>query len=481
MIPTLYLEFFVVCLGIFLMMFDAFSPGAPKKLIGWVAIGGLLIALAASFFLAPHPVALTASGFYVADGFGMFFKRFMIVATALTILAAMDYAPFYRRYLPPSKNEEGVAEFYTLPLFACAGLMWLSTAADFVMIFVALELVTITFYVLVASMRKHKASLEAGVKYLILGALSTGFLVYGITWIFGMTGNTSLAGIAAIMPDLAPESRLPLLFGFALVVVALGFKVAAFPFQFWVPDVYQGAPTPATAFLSTASKAAGFVVLIRVVDPFLIVPEIREKVLLAMAVLAGATLLYGNLAAMPQTNFKRLLAYSSIAHAGYLLLGVASVTSGTAGTAISYYLAGYLFMTFAAFLVLIIVAGTAGAEEISDFNGLAQRSPFLAFSLTLAVLSLAGLPFTVGFMGKFLIFESVLRSGLFVLAGIGVISVASGFYYYLKVVRAAYWQPAAEGTSPIETPSATKLILGLLGVAMVVLGIFPQLVLNLLN
>lgn len=481
MIPPISLEFFVVCLGIFLLMVDAFSPKLPKRIIGHLAIFGLLLAFVASFFLSQGSIGLMASGFYVVDGFGLFFKRFMLTATALTVLAAIDYAPYYKRYLPASKNEEGLGEYLILPLFTCAGLMWLATAADFIMIFVALELVTIAFYIQVASMRKHKAGLEAGVKYLILGALSTGFLVYGITWIFGMTGQTSLAGIAQILPQLAPEGRTPLLFGLALVMVALGFKVAAFPFQFWVPDVYQGAPTPTTAFLSVASKAAGFVVLIRVVQPFMEVPELRDKVILAVSVLAGATLLYGNLAAMPQTNFKRLLAYSSIAHAGYLLLGVASISSGNAGAAISFYLAGYLIMTFSAFLVLILVGGQSGADEIADLNGLSKRSPFLAFALLLSLVSLAGIPFTVGFMGKFLIFESALRSGLYVLVGIGVVAVACGFYYYFKAIRAAYWQPAVETLPEIHVPIATRLVITILSASIIGFGIFPQPILNLLN
>ena len=481
MIPPLALEVGIVCLGIFLLMLDAFWPRLEKPVIGWIAIGGVLVVFAASFCLGDVPWALSASGFYRLDASALFFKQIALLATALTILTAMDYSPVFCRYVPAAVPGAGLGEFYTLPLFACAGMMWMASAADFIMVFVALELVTITFYVLVASMRKSKLSLEAGVKYLILGALSTGFLVYGITWIFGMSGQTSLDGLARIMPELAVESRVPLLFGFGLVLVALGFKVAAVPFQFWVPDVYQGAPTPVTAFLSVASKAAGFIVLLRVVEPFMVVPEIRDKALLALGVIAGATLLYGNLAAMPQSNFKRLLAYSSIAHAGYLLLGVASITSGTAGVAISFYLAGYLVMTFSSFLVLVIVSRETGSEDISSFNGLSQRSPFLAFVLMLALLSLAGLPFTVGFLGKFLIFQSALASGLYVLSGIGAVAVACGFYYYFKVVRAIYWQPAAEGASEIRVPGPTRLVLGLLAVTTVVLGVFPQPILALLR
>lgn len=481
MIPPLTLEIFVVCLGIFLLMLDAFSPTLPKRVIAWTGILGLLVVFFASFYVARAPAVLSATGLYTDDPLGMFFKRLMPLSAALTLLLAMDYAPAYLRYLPTSRNSEGLSEYLILPLFACAGLMWLCTAADFIMIFVALELVTITFFVLVASMRMNKPALEAGVKYLILGALSTGFLVYGITWIFGMTGRTSLDAIASVLPALAPASRLPLLFGFGLVLVALGFKTGAFPFQFWIPDVYQGAPTPTMAYLSVASKSAGVVVLIRVVQAFLESPTAREPVLLSLTVLAGMTLLFGNLAAMPQTNFKRLLAYSSIAHAGYLLLGVASVSSGSAGTAVSFYLFGYLLMTFSAFFALVLVAGASGADEISDFNGLSRRSPLLAFHLTIAMLSLAGLPFTVGFLGKYLIFESAVRAGLYVLVGIGVITVASGFYYYLKVVRAAYWQSAPEAAPAIILPLPTRITLLLLSAATLIFGVFPQPILALLR
>lgn len=480
MIQPLFLEFSIVCLGIFLLMLESFSPQDNKRFLGWIAVGFLSVLFVASFFVGPAPPVLEAMGFYTADAFGMFFKRLMILSTVLTLVAVIDYIPVYSRYLPSSRPGAGVGEFLILPVFACAGLMWMATAADFLMIFVSLELVTITFYVLVASMRKNKGALEAGVKYLILGALSTGFLVYGITWIFGMSGQTSLEALREVMPSIPQESHTGLLFGLGLVLVAMGFKIAAVPFQFWVPDVYQGAPTPVTAFLSVASKAAGFIVLLRVLDPFLVVPEIREKTLLVVGVLAGATLLYGNLAALPQTNFKRLLAYSSIAHAGYLLLGVASVSTGRAGDAIAFYFAGYALMTFASFLVMILVGRTAGTDEISDLNGLARRAPSLAVALTLSILSLAGLPFTVGFLGKFFIFEVAVAAGLYWLVGIGLLGVGCGFYYYFKVIRAIFWQsPASE--EAIAVPLPTQLILWLLSAGILIFGVFPQPILGMLK
>jgi NADH-quinone oxidoreductase subunit N len=348
--------------------------------------------------------------------------------------------------------------------------MWMASAIDFVMIFVSLELVTMSFYVLVAFMRRNAASLEAGVKYLILSALSTGFLVYGITWIFGVTGETNLARVGAALATPGTETG-PALFAMLLVLVALGFKIAAVPFQIWVPDVYQGAPTPVTAFLSVGSKAAGFVVLLRVLQPFLIMAQI-ERLLI---VVAAATLIYGNLAALPQTNLKRLLAYSSIAHAGYLLIGVVCFD----GQAVVYYLAAYLLMTLLSFAVLVVVSKQTG-DNIEDFNGLAKRSPFLAFAMLIAMASLAGLPFTAGFLGKFYIFNAAIAHHQTTLIVIGVITVACGFYYYFKVVRAMYWEaPAGDVAVPVS--GLSRLAMTAMMAAIVFFGIYPQPIVNALR
>jgi NADH-quinone oxidoreductase subunit N len=295
-----------------------------------------------------------------------------------------------------------------------------------------------------------------------------------------MTGQTGLAAIQKALPLLPASSEPAILFGFGLVLVALGFKIAAVPFQFWVPDVYQGAPTPITAYLAVASKAAGFLILIRVLQPFFSVTVFQEKLVLALCLLAALTLIFGNLAALPQSNFKRLLGYSSIAHAGYLLLGLAAIGDAFAGRAVVFYLCGYLLMTFVAFLVLVPVTKASGGDDISDFNGLATRSPGLAFAMLIAASSLAGVPFTVGFFGKFFIFEAAMNQGLWILVIIGVVTVASGFYYYLKVVRAMYWQPAAEGAAPVEVGGLSKLAI-LVGAALIiVLGIAPQLLIAIL-
>lgn len=471
----LILEISVVCLGIVLLMIEAFFNKAPKTVVAYAGIFGLAVVLVLSFFVDPAAIASDSSvaRFYVADPLAMLFKQFALVCTIFVLVMSVDYAPLVERFIPGVGRGAGVGEFFILPLFTCAGLMWMASAADFVSIFVSLELVTISFYVMVAYLRRSPTCLEAGTKYLILGALSTGFLVYGITWIFGVTGQTNLAAIGQVLPEMPRVNLTALLFGVALVLVAIGFKVAAVPFQFWVPDVYQGAPTPVTAFLSVGSKAAGFVVLLRVLEPFYVLPAAQAKLVPVLAVLAGMTLIYGNLAAMPQKNFKRLLAYSSIGHAGYLLMGVASVGVAMAGAAISFYLVAYLFTTMLAFSVLVIASKAVGGDDISKFNGLARRAPWLAAAMLLSMLSLAGIPFTAGFLGKLLIFQVALAGGHFWLVGIGAVTVAAGFYYYLQIVRAMYWQEASEGEITIEASLASKISMGVMAAAILVLGVYP--------
>jgi NADH-quinone oxidoreductase subunit N len=401
------------------------------------------------------------------------------VATIIVLGMSLEYRNTLRKFIPGTDAESGIGEFLALPVFTCAGLMWMASANDFVMIFVSLELVTISFYILVAYMRRNTASLEAGVKYLILGALSTGFLVYGMTWIFGMTGETNLAAIARKLPELGASS-VPLMFGMALVLIALGFKIAAVPFQFWVPDVYQGAPTPVTAYLSVGSKAAGFVVLIRVLNAFMAAPFLQGKLGAVLVALAAMTLIFGNLAALPQTNMKRLLAYSSIAHAGYLLVAVACMKSEKAGDAIVFYLAGYLLMTLLSFVVLIAVTDKTQGDDIAHFRGLAQRSPVLAMGMLIAMASLAGVPLTAGFIGKFLVFFAAIEQRQFLLVGIGVVTVVAGFYYYLKVVRAMYWQEPVE-TSRLTVAPLTRAFIIVLATLIILLGVYPRPVFALLN
>src|SRR5438034_1087594 len=460
------LEIAVLVLGMTILLVEAFATKIDKRVMAFVAIAGLALVLVASFFVAPRAPTGQATGFwsfYTADRLSMFFKQFSLLTTIFVLILMIDYAPVVRSSFPGATLQAGLGEFFALPIFTCVGLMYLVSAIDFVFIFVSLELVTISFYVLVSFTRRNPITLEAGTKYLVLSTVSTAFLVYGIAWLFGVTGQTNLHQIkqALANPDVDPGAAL---LGMAFVLVALGFKIAAVPFQIWVPDVYQGAPTPVTAYLSVGSKAAGFVVLLRVLLPFLTLPQTQRLIVL----IALLTLIYGNLAALPQANLKRLLAYSSIAHAGYLLIGVVCFDV----RAVTFYLVAYLLMTLLSFAVLIIVAQQTG-DEISDFDGLAQRSPFLAFAMLIGMVSLAGVPFTAGFLGKFYIFYTAVLQHQVVLVIVGVITVGCGFYYYLKVVRAMYWQSTAN-VDKISVNGLSRLAISALIIGTIWLGVYPQ-------
>ncbi|HEY4283501.1 MAG TPA: NADH-quinone oxidoreductase subunit N [Chthoniobacterales bacterium] len=472
MIPPPAIEIAVFILGMIVLMFETLAPQIDKRIVALASVTGLIIIFVATFYLAPGSATSSSPfwSFYAADTVAVVFKRFMLATTVFVLIMMIDYAPVVRGSIGGSASQNGLGEFFTLPIFTCTGLMYLVSAIDLVMIFVSLELVTISFYVLISLTRRNPITLEAGVKYFVLSAMSTGFIVYGITWIFGVTGQTNLERITTVLNATRVDQSV-LLFGLLLVLVGLGFKIAAVPFQIWVPDVYQGAPTPVTAFLSVGSKAAGFVVLLRVLQPFLNLPNV-SRLLILVAIL---TLLYGNLAALPQSNFKRLLGYSSIAHAGYLLIGVACFD----GRAVTFYLIAYLLMTLLSFAVLVIVAQQTG-ERIEDFDGLGQRSPFLAFAMLVAMASLAGVPLTAGFFGKFLIFMSAIAQRQTGLIVVGAIGVACGFYYYLKIVRAMYWQ-TANNTERIPISGLSRLAMIVLIIGIFWLGVYPRPILDSLS
>ena len=481
--PAYYLEALTVTLGIVLLMAETFCSCKSKAWVGISAAIGLVFILGLTCIaIGPDakPDAAWAKwplwNFYNFDALAKFYKFFALVTTILVLLLAVDYRKILARFTEGPESENGTGEFYCLPVFACAGMMWLASAKDLAGAFVALELVTVTFYILVAYMRRNVGSLEAGVKYLILGALSTGFLVYGIAWVYGTTGTMSLAEMPERLTHITNAT--PLLFGIALVMVGLGFKIGAVPMQVWIPDVYQGAPTPVTAFLSVGSKAAGFILTIRFLEPFLASELTRGPVLTLLLILACATLLFGNLAAIPQTNFKRLLAYSSIAHAGFLILALAAWKPETAfseGSAkvVSFYLATYLLMTLGVFFILAQVRIQRDGEMITDFNGLGKNNPQLALALTVLLAALAGVPLTAGFLGKFLVFSLAVEAKLWVGVGIAFIAAAAGFYYYFKVIRAMWWSDAADAKA-IVLPTISKLCIAVLTIATLVLGFWPQ-------
>jgi NADH-quinone oxidoreductase subunit N len=475
--PPVLLELFVLALGILILVLESFAEKQDRKIFAFIGIVGLALVFLILQASGPGPSGMAS---YVVDSAAIFFKKIVVLTTIIVLIMSIDYAETIKRFLPGGSAQSGLGEFFALPILTCAGMMWMSSANDFILIFVSLELVTISFYVLVAYTRRNPASLEAGVKYLILSALATGFTVYGITWIYGVTRQTNLTQIREVLPSIPLDNQPGLLFGGLLVLIGLGFKIAAAPFQFWVPDVYQGAPTPITAFLSVGSKSVGFIVLLRFVQSFQSLPSVGDRLITAIILLAAATLLYGNLAALPQTNFKRLLAYSSIGHAGYLLIAVAAIGSRDSGLAVTVYLAAYLLMTLLSFLILVIVTAHSDGDDIVHFNGLGKRSPFLAFGLLVAMMSLAGVPLTAGFFGKFLVFKVAFETHQFFLIALGILTVGCGFYFYLKVVKAMYWQPVPTDSTPIAVSRLSLVAMWVMVVLIFALGIFPGIAVGLL-
>jgi NADH-quinone oxidoreductase subunit N len=406
----------------------------------------------------------------VQDGLSVFFKRFFLLAAALVLILAVEFS---------DRIAAGISEYYSLIVFALAGMLFAASANDFVMLFVTIELITLTFYILTSFTRGKVEALEAGVKYLILGALASAFMVYGIALVWGITGKFNFTELTPVAATFA-ENKV-FLFGVLFILVGLGFKIAAFPFQMWTPDVYQGAPTPTTAFLAVGSKAAGFVLLLRFL--FTAIPSVTAHWDKLLIVISGITILYGNLCAIPQRNLKRLLGYSSIAHAGYLLLGVAALTAA-GQSAVLYYLSGYLFTTLAAFTVIALVMRHLDSEDISGLAGLNERSPLLAATMTLAMVSLAGIPPLAGFFGKFLLLKAVIEKGAvnhgyYWLAFTALVGVVISLYYYFGVIRAIYWSKDVPNLSPIPMTCAMRLAICTCVAGMFWLGLFPGALLTL--
>jgi len=467
-LPLLSHELLALALGLGLLLVDLWLPLPAKRKLGYAAALGvgliLLYSLLCVELPAGQPVQYAFGQMYVLDGLALFFKRFFLLAALIVLLMSIEFAD----------QIAGIAEFYALSLFATSGMLFASSANDFALLFVSLELITVTFYVLTSFQRARITSLEAGVKYLIIGALSTAFTVFGIALVYGISHTLNfgtLGGVAAQFSD-----NKIFLSGLALVLVGLGFKIAAFPFQIWAPDVYQGAPTPVTAFLAVGSKAAGFALLLRLL--FVAVPDITARWSSLLIIISGASILYGNLCAIPQRNLKRLLGYSSIAHAGYLLLGIAALSSA-GRSAVLYYLSGYLFTVLGAFTVICLVLRRVEGEDVSALAGLHHRSPLLAATMTLAMASLAGIPPLAGFFGKFLLLKAVLAQGpahpgYYCLAFTAVAGVVISLYYYFGVVRAMYWSKEGSDLSPIRVSRAIRIsIFGCIA-GMLYLGLFPN-------
>lgn len=470
-LQLMFIETAVVVLGLALLLIDLWTPARQKRWLGYGAALGLALLFCYSFKLNGSTTQFAFNHTYVVDALALFFKRFFLLAAVIVLIIAVEFSDRIR---------SGITEYYSLMVLALAGMLFAASANDFTMLFASIELITVTFYVLTSFQRSKLISLEAGIKYLILGAISTAFTIYGIALIYGMSGTMSFEELAGKSGALGTNPVF--LLGLLLVMVGLAFKIAAFPLQLWAPDVYQGSPAPTTAFLAIGSKAAGFVLLLRVL--FYAVPQVTAHWTSLLIGIAAVTILYGNLCAIPQRSLKRLLGYSSIAQAGYLLLGVAAMAanvkdSAAGGSAILYYLSGYLFTILGAFAVLCLVLRKLDADDVTSLAGLSQRSPLLASAMTLAMISLAGIPPMAGFFGKFLLFKAALEqgavnSGFYWLVGIAVVGVVISLYYYFGVIRAIYWSSDAADLSPLEISLPTRLTLYACMAGMLYLGLFPS-------
>lgn len=467
-IPALMLALF----GCAILLFDFWIFPDPRQR-KWLLI---FVALAEGFtgfglyqqqaFLARSGLSELAGfqGAVIVDGFGIFFNWIFVIAALM--VAIVSY-----KYLEIAGEHHG--EYYGLILFAQCGMYFLATGTDLVTLFVGLELMALTFYVMVGFLRTDKRSNEAAIKYLLLGAFSTGFLVYGFSVMYGIAGSTKLADIAAAIQ--ARPAWDPVVFlAMATTAVGLLFKISAAPFHMWAPDAYEGAPTTVTAYLSVASKAASIAFLLRIfygeLAPLASVRAVWEPML---AVVAVVTLTLGNLAAINQTNLKRLLAYSSISHAGYMLLGlVAGNETGINGIAV--YVMVYTFMNLGAFLVIVALRrqGIIG-DDLDDIAGLINKSPGYAVLMLIFLLSLAGIPPTAGFLGKYYIFLSLIQTRHYTLAVIATLYVAVAIYYYFKIVRAMFVREQTE-KAPLATSVGLRLALGVSGVLTLAIGIYPE-------
>src|SRR3954469_2842112 len=449
--------------ALIVLVADVLLPRERRAALAWITlavIGATLASLAP--FTSTH--VEVAHGLLAVDRFAIFFKIVFLVAAAITVLMSI-------RYLAVEGASPG--EYYFLILCATLGMMVMAVGISLITIFSGLETMAVSFYILAGFIKPSQRSNEAAVKYFLLGAFSLGVLLYGMSFMYGMSGSTGLRVMAKVFVGQEHDPRLIL--AVIMVAAGVGFKIAAVPFHMWAPDVYEGAPTPVTAFLSVGSKAASFAMLLRLFLEGL--PALSADWVVLFEVLAIVTMTVGNVAALTQSNLKRMLAYSSIAHAGYLLIGVVAAGAGYSRgvTATLVYLFTYSFMQLGAFMVIVLMRReNAIGDELKDLSGLYLRRPVAAFAMLLFMLSLGGIPPTAGFMGKFWLFSAAIEAGFVWLAVIGVLNSAISLYYYIRVVVFMYLKKDVAGSDPVFSPSLA-LAVGVAVVATIVLGVYPRL------
>lgn len=461
-------ELLLTITGVLIMLIEpVMPPGMTRKPIGFLALGGVLAALVASVWQLGLPPGTAFYGTVQTDAFSVFFHVVICGLVLVALLIALDVF---------DGSKESPAEYYPLVVFGAVGMCLMSSAVELLLVFVSLEISSIATYILAAIRKRSGRSPEAGLKYFLLGSFATSFFLYGIALTFGATGSTNIAEIAAALPHSQTLGFASL--AVAMVLIGIGFKVSAVPFQVWTPDVYEGAPSPVVALLSTAPKVAAFAVLLRIV--FGAYSQLNAHWLLLIWIMAALSMTVGNLGALRQQSVKRMLAYSSIAHAGYTLVAFTALSQeGIA--AVMFYTAAYAAMNIGAFAV-ISHAGSYDDRLVSvaDYRGLAYRSPLLGGALAVFLLSLIGIPFTGGFFGKFYAFTAALHAGEVWLTVIGLVNSGVAAYYYLRLLMSIYGKPADDAPIQLVPKLRGSLTLALLLTvsAIFILGIFPGRILS---
>jgi NADH-quinone oxidoreductase subunit N len=468
-------ELTLVGFAILVILLDLFIK--QKGLLVQVSLSGLVIAGGFTLAMWGYSFPAIFSNMLAVDNFALFFKLLFLSIAFLVILASVDYVSKFSRFQ---------GEYYALVLLSTLGMMLMAATADLISIYIALELTSISLYALVGFLKDAKST-EASLKYLLLGAVASAILLYGMALIFGVTGKTQLGEIAQAIQAMAPQTLLSspaLILGVVLLIAGFGFKIAAVPFQMWVPDVYEGAPTPITAYLSVASKAAGFAIILRVFFSAFGLPEwLSLNWGIIFAVLAAIGMTLGNIVAIPQSNIKRMLGYSSIAQAGYLMVGLATMGFSPASdvlgrSSILFFLTSYALANMGAFIAIIAISNKLNSDLIDDYSGMGKRAPLMALALTLCLISLIGIPPAAGFMAKFYIFSAAVQHNLLWLVIIAVINSVISAYYYLRVVK-VMWLGEAVFREKVPSSGALRLALSLSSLGVLLLGIVPGYIMNL--
>jgi NADH-quinone oxidoreductase subunit N len=477
-------EFIIVIVAALLSIADLVMPKKQdRRILGWISIVAIVAAIISLAGMVDNGVTSILDDTFRLDSFAKAFKLIILCGSALVLFLAVSYKP-------KDGLEEYRGEFYYLFLTAVLGAMIMTSSGDLITLFVGLELLSISSYILAGMRKKNLQSNESAMKYVISGGISTAITLFGMSYVYGLTGSTNLLSIATKLQTLADHQQVYLLgLSFLMIFVGLSFKLAAAPFHMWAPDVYQGAPTPVTAFLSVVSKTAGFVIVIRILLSVFGIAAANgpgsEPILLNMqsylSFVAGATMVIGNVVALKQTNIKRMFAYSSISHAGYILVALASMNYFMFD-AIWFYLVAYVFMNMGAFAVIQLISEKTGTENISDYAGLYRRNPILAVAMGILILSLAGFPGTAGFIGKLNIFTSAFvgSNAHYVLASVMIATTVVSYFYYFGVMTQMFFRPAQD-KSRFNIPFGILVVLLVSVVVSVWLGVAPNTALDFLH